>query len=130
MFRVLEHCDNKEQLYEREQFWLDELRKGRAVYNIGRVARAPMLGRKMSASTKRKMSRARKGISINKGRKMRAWEKDRIRHGVEKLNAQDIHKIRDLISQGVIHRKIAESFGVSRSTIWSISDNRYYRWVE
>lgn len=56
-FEVVEFtCRSR--LLEREQVWLDFFRPA---YNIANVARAPMLGRKQSESTRAKIGQANKG---------------------------------------------------------------------
>lgn len=61
-FLILEAVESHARATDREQYWLDWYRNnGLPIYNTGEVARCPMLGRKHSAKTKAKMSRARKG---------------------------------------------------------------------
>lgn len=61
VFGMLERCP-KNILLQKEQHWLDKLEPfGRRGYNICRTADAVMVGRNHKASTKLKMSQARKG---------------------------------------------------------------------
>lgn len=61
-FGILEYLDNPEELHLAEQFWMDVYREeGSELYNFGLAARNPMLGRKHTEETRRKLSEAHKG---------------------------------------------------------------------
>lgn len=60
-FQVCEYVEDNEQLHIREQYWLDFHRMLTEVYNTGLVARHSMLGRKRTAETCAKISKAKMG---------------------------------------------------------------------
>lgn len=61
-FVICEYVDDPERLHVREQYFLDLHRMFNEVYNLGLVARHPMLGRPMPEETRRKISEAHKGM--------------------------------------------------------------------
>lgn len=63
-FEIVEICERGLTL-EREQHWLDTLIPTAKCYNVAVSATAPMMGRKASPETKRKMSESRKGKPLS-----------------------------------------------------------------
>ena len=64
---------------------------------------------------------------------------DKIRHGnsirgekswSSKLTETDILEIRNMLKQGIVHRVIAEQYGVGRRTIGDIANNACWAWLE
>lgn len=66
-FVICEYVEDAEQLYIREQYWLDWHRLQTEVYNTGACAACPTLGTHMSDSACAKMSAARKGCKHTPG---------------------------------------------------------------
>lgn len=52
------------------------------------------------------------------------------KHGREKLDAEDIPIIRELIADGMIIKEIAQKFEVSISTIWKIGAGQSWRHIK
>ena len=51
-------------------------------------------------------------------------------HGLHILTEEDVRQIKILLSHGVLHREIANVFGVSRPTITSINNKKSWAWLE
>lgn len=59
-FSILEVVGEHDVIIEREQHWLDEYRATGKVYNLGTIARHPLIGYSPSEETRRKMSKSRR----------------------------------------------------------------------
>lgn len=116
-FKVLEYCD-KEQLLEREQYYLDELNPE---YNICKIA-GNCLGIIPSEEVKKKRG---EGVSKYYG------ERNKISPSINYLNKQRIiedknkilqrdNEIVELLKQGVEQKEIASKFELSPSVITQI----------
>ena len=66
-FSIIEECSPvKEILISREQFWIDTLNAyGKNGYNISKAAGSPMMGRKHTEETLKKMSESQKGVPVS-----------------------------------------------------------------
>jgi group I intron endonuclease len=69
-FEILEYC-NKNELLEREQFWIDKINSCKNGYNLSPNA-SSQIGFKHSEETKKKISSAAKNISDETRAKMKA----------------------------------------------------------
>ena len=153
MFEILELC--RSPLYiEREQHYLDTMlfassndsRFDELGYNICRVAgSSPMIGRKHSAETRIKMSKAHKGQpSPNRGHKATPETIERLRlshlgkrlgeykgskHPQSKLDDNDVQQIKSLIEQGMKGKDIAKRYSVSDATISMIKNKRHWEHI-
>lgn len=65
IFNIIE-VTNPEQAMEREQFWIDNTSCINIGYNIAEIASAPMLGKRHSEESRKKMSEALKGKKKSK----------------------------------------------------------------
>jgi len=65
---------------------------------------------------------------INKGRNGKGYRGHNA--GTAKLTEEQVSEIRSLLKEGVMHRKIAEEFGVVRRTVGDINTGRSWRWLK
>jgi len=86
-FEALENVLESGWLPEREQFWLDEIRSHRPVYNTGKCAANPLLDKPMSDATKKKLSEARLSFSDDVKKRLAAMV-SKVHKGKEISNAQ------------------------------------------
>lgn len=65
-FGVLEYLDDLKKLHLAERFWCEVYKlEGKELYNIGTPGKAPMLGKKHTKESKRKMSAAKMGHGVS-----------------------------------------------------------------
>lgn len=69
IFEILEIVEDKEKVLEREQAWIDQYWETGLLFNTARDAKAPMLGRKLTEESKKKMSQSQKGNTYCLGHK-------------------------------------------------------------
>jgi len=62
---------------------------------------------------------------VNKGRSARGE-----RNGESKLIEQDVHEIRQMLSQNILERVIAKKYGVSRKAISTIKTGENWNWLK
>lgn len=146
IFEVIEYVDDKEDLLEREQYWMDKLEvtnqnKG---YNIN-INAINRLGVKHTKESKMKMSINRKGKKVKednsfygrhhseetkliiseKNRNSKKWLGEN--NNSAKLTEEKVIEIKKLIIESKIRLKeIAEMFNVCKSTISHIKNNRLW----
>ena len=51
-------------------------------------------------------------------------------NGNSKLNKNNVLKIKNMLNNGVTHLKISKKFGVSRSTITNINNDKTWEWIK
>ncbi len=132
----------KEIVLRSEQKWLDELlfasandaRFHQLGYNISRNAANPMLGRKATIATRKKMSVAHSGeknhffgkthtkAARQKIRVSKLGKKHAPRH--TKLTIEQVVEIKKLLSDGAKQHSLAVYFGVNQATISNIANNK------
>lgn len=132
-FAVIEFCP-KENLTEREQFYIDQLNACIVGFNINSIANSNQ-GRKASAETRAKMSKARKGHVVSSETREKIAESNRGKvHGPvteetkAKISANNKAQkpFRLLDKDGVLHegvniKKFAESMGLSPGLLASVA---------
>ncbi len=115
-FGILEQVQEVTALIDREQYWLDHTRcYDRSIgYNICRVA-GNRLGVTHSNETRDKISSARIGKYTDE------------KNGNARLNWEDIKRIRaDWASGEYLQKQLAEQYGVSRTHINRIVNNKFW----
>ena len=81
-FGILEYVDDPKELHLAEQFWVDVYQEeGTELYNIATIGPAPWLGRRHTAETKLKMSKAAMGRRYSDETRRRMSEASKLRTG-------------------------------------------------
>lgn len=129
-FDVLELC-SKEQLIEREQYYLDKYNSVTNGFNISPTA-GNVLGMKLSKEAKEKISKANKGKKHSKDSIISMLEKRRSYSGLNnpknKLNIKKIILIKKMILLGYSNVLIGKYFNISEGHISKIRHN--YNWKD
>lgn len=131
-FTMVEPCEANV-LEARENHWLKVGQSSCGVYNLTedvdghRGTANPFYGRRHSSISKQKMSLAKAGKydgekNPNYGRTQSVDARRLMseRNHNRRLTSEDVVEIRQLGSEGLLHKEIAAKFGVARSTVTQI----------
>jgi group I intron endonuclease len=153
-FVVLEEINDLDELIPREQYWLDFYRERGEVYNMGKVAHSPYLGRKHTEETRQRIRDSLLGKKHTEGTKRRmreAWANihidrsgsknpfygkkhtDKARQGMAESKAGYYPSFRnrntgEIIPLGYNLRSLCREKSLEQSSMWRISQGLAYQY--
>ena len=122
-FEVIDICIPA-QLIAREQHWMDHFKAAdhEHGYNMVPVA-GSNIGRVVSAETRAKLSKAKKGTVIPLSERHKHGSKG-VDHGGSKLSPEQVMEIRKIAATGMVKRRLAEQFGLSATQVGDIVNGK------
>jgi len=131
IFMALEHIEDRAEMLEREQFWLDSTRCTNPArgYNIAKSVTAAGTGLVVSDATRAKISAAKKGVKkapfTAEHRRNMVIANRRGRPGRRLLNDAQIAEIKSRLANGEKGAALAREFSVNDSIITKVKQNGY-----
>lgn len=129
---ILEKIQRKENMLEREQYWLDFYKSWdiNIGYNISKSAYAPMVERNHTEEAKRKISKHFSGRKLTKEHKKKiglASSKNQLgeNNHISKLTTESVREIRRKYKpHKYSQQRLAKEYGVSKTAIQQVVENR------